>query len=163
MKIVVGSTSPHKLEAVREACQRIGLDAEVVGCKAPSHVNEQPVGFDETLQGAGNRATFATVFTNADVAIGIENGLVSYLLDVAVIVLITADDRRIVTTSTGVRFPRDCYDEAAERGFSRTTVGSVFAEKYGGDATDPQSTITKNKVSRKDMLVQALMAALAQI
>jgi hypothetical protein len=59
MKITLGSMSTHKLNAVRQACQELGLDAVVLGVKTQSGQNEQPVGFDETFGGALNRATSA--------------------------------------------------------------------------------------------------------
>ncbi|MEK7172587.1 MAG: hypothetical protein AAB740_01245, partial [Patescibacteria group bacterium] len=76
---------------------------------------------------------------------------------------LTPDGRRIITTTPGVIFPEDCVAIAKERGFVTTTVGSIIAEKLGGDPTDPHSTLTKGAVSRVQTLVAGLIIALSQI
>ena len=101
MNIVVGSTSVHKLEALREACKQLGwCDVEVVGVKATSGVNEHPYGFQETYVGALNRACDAKKQTAGDVYIGIESGVIcvdgtkSVFIDLAVIVVLLPDGRQ---------------------------------------------------------------------
>jgi non-canonical (house-cleaning) NTP pyrophosphatase len=165
MKITLGSMSTHKLNAVRQACQELGLDAVVLGVKTQSGQNEQPVGFDETFGGALNRATSAMSQNPDSIAIGIESGIFHFgvTLDIAVIVVLTPDDRRIVTTSEGIEFPEEFVRIAEERGFETTTVGSVITERLGGDPTDPHSVLTKGKVTRTKTLVDALKTALHQL
>ena len=170
IEIVLGSTSQHKIEAVKQACQQLGLLASVVGVKAASRQNEQPVGLNETYQGAFNRAQGAQAQNPKAVAMGIEGGIfrtnnekLPLTIDLAVIVVLTPDNRRIVTTTPGVVFPEDCLHIAQERGFATTTVGSVIAEKLGGDPTDPHFTLTKGAVSRTQTLVDGLVVALSQI
>ncbi len=170
INIALGSTSQHKIEAVKQACQQLGLLASVVGVKAASGQNEQPVGLDETHQGALNRAQGAKEQNLEAIAIGIEGGIFRtnneqspMTIDVAVIVILTLDNRCIVSTTPGVVFPEDCVAIAKERGFATTTTGSVIAEKLGGDPTDPHATLTKGAVSRTKTLVAGLIIALSQI
>jgi len=166
-RFILGSTSVHKLEAVRSACVKLGIDAVVSAVGVDSGQNEQPVGFEETLEGALARASFAKSCGEGDsIYVGVESGIInlsrSSTIDLAVIVVL-AGDRRIVTTSAGIEFPQECVSIAHQRGFKTTTVGSIIAEKLGGDATDPHFTLTKGMVSRKSTLVQALMLALSQL
>ncbi|PIV47049.1 hypothetical protein COZ78_01900 [bacterium (Candidatus Gribaldobacteria) CG_4_8_14_3_um_filter_42_11] len=170
IKIALGSTSQHKIEAVKQACQQLGLLASVVGVKAASDQNEQPVGLNETYQGAFSRAQGAKAQSPEAVAIGIESGIFitensenPLTIDLAIIVVLTLDNRRIVATTPGVVFPEDCLAIAKERGFATTTAGSVVAEKLGGDPTDPHSTLTNGAVSRNQTLVAGLVIALAQL
>ncbi|MCX6789181.1 MAG: DUF84 family protein [Candidatus Gribaldobacteria bacterium] len=170
IKIVLGSISQHKIEAVKQACQQLGLETIVSGVKAASGQNEQPVGLSETYQGALNRAQGAKEQNPEAVVIGIENGIFMsdndknpLTVDLAVIVVLTPDNRRIVSTTPGITFPEDCVAIATERGFVTTTTGSVIAEKLGGDSTDPHSTLTKGAVSRIQTLVAGLVVALAQL
>jgi inosine/xanthosine triphosphatase len=168
MNITVGSTSAHKLEAVRQACQTLGLQAVVSGVKTSSGQNEQPVGFEETLSGALTRAISAQSQKPEEIAIGIESGIIrfnaeSVTLDSAVIVILTTDGRRIITTSEGVQFPEEYVKIAEERGFKTTTVGTVITEHLGGDPTDPHSVLTKGTVTRTMTLVDALIIALQQL
>lgn len=171
IRVVLGSTSPHKLNAVRNACERLGIRASVSGVETSSGQNEQPVGFEETFNGALIRTLSARVQDTGAVSIGIESGIFRLrfdgrsfvFIDAAVIVLITSNNRQIVTTSAGIVFPEEFVEVAEMRGFESTTVGSVIAEKLGGDPADPHSTLTNGRVSRKMILTDALVVALGQI
>ena len=174
MKIVVGTTSSHKLQAVSFACENVNIDdADISGVKTSSGVNEQPVGLEETFRGAFNRADSAKKADGSKDAIyiGIESGIISigafpYLsfIDLAVIVVLFGDSQRFITaTSSGISFPMEYVDEAQSRGFRTTTVGSVIAEKTGCDGTDPHWYLTQGVVSRMVTLIQALSIALSQL
>ena len=75
---VLGSTNPGKLDA----CQR-GADAwspnfrfTFIGVDTDSGVSEQPVGLDETLLGARNRAAGALrAVAGASIGVGLESGV----------------------------------------------------------------------------------------
>ena len=170
MKIVLGSTSIHKLYAVREACRRINLQAEIVEVKTNIEQNEQPVGLSETFDGALARARAA--FNNDDeITIGIESGILTFdshlkdrkfTFDIAVIVVLT-NNHMIMTTSSGVVFPEWSVDEAQRRSFTKTTVGSIITEKIGGDPADPHSVLTDGRITRASTLIDALVIAFKQI
>lgn len=74
--VAVGSANPNKLDAVRRAFD--GFDgfsgASFVSKAAPSGVSDQPVGYEETLKGADNRALGA--FEKNGYGVGLESGLV---------------------------------------------------------------------------------------
>ena len=167
--VVLGSTNSHKLDAVRKACERLSMKASVTGVKTSSGQNEQPVGFNETFDGALSRAKSARTQNTDAIAVGVESGIFvfgggkPFFIDVAVVAIITLDNRQIVTTSAGIVFPEDCVKIAESRGFESTTVGSVIAEKFGGDPADPHSILTKGRVSRTMILTDALVLALSQI
>ena len=171
MEIAVGSISAYKLDAVHQACLILGLDVDVTGVETSSGQNEQPIGLLETLKGAYARAAHARqqVGSKDTLSIGIESGVIMFgqpgwasCIDLAVVVALDGE-RKIVTTSGGIEVPQDSLMIASGRGFETTTVGSVIAEKLGGDASDPHSVLTKGRVSRKDTLVQALVMALSQL
>ena len=165
INIVLGSTSTHKLDAVQQACKKLGLEATVTGAKTSSGQNEQPVGLKETFDGALTRAVSARSQNPDSVAIGIESGIFRFgiTLDIAIVVILTSDGRQIVTNSEGIQFPEEYVKTAEERGFKTTTVGSVITEQLGGDPTDPHSILTNGKVTRTMTLVNALMIALQQL
>ncbi len=79
MKILVGSSNPVKIEAVREAFSRFFEEVEVAGMAVPSGVPDQPVE-DQIFEGAKNRATRleekdSAENLNADYYVGIEGGI----------------------------------------------------------------------------------------
>ncbi len=73
MKILVGSTNPTKVEAVRIAFLQYFSDVEVEGMSVESSVSNQPFG-EETFIGAKNRA-MALQKHHADFFVGIEAGI----------------------------------------------------------------------------------------
>jgi non-canonical (house-cleaning) NTP pyrophosphatase len=168
--LVIGSTSIHKIDAVEKACDLLGVCPTIVGIKADSGQNEQPIGFEETLAGATTRAEAARAHDPNSFAIGIESGILSsrvclspITIDFAVVVLIEPNGHHVVTTSTGIEFPEECYIQAEKKGFDTTTVGSIVQERFGGDGTNPHAVLTGNKLSRKKFLTDAVYAALIQI
>ena len=77
MKIVVASTNPVKIQAVRNGFARMfpGQDFDITAVSVPSGVSVQPSSDAETLQGALNRArNAAKVHPQADYWVGVEGG-----------------------------------------------------------------------------------------
>jgi inosine/xanthosine triphosphatase len=74
--VVVGSTNPVKIAAAAAVFERTGSRAHVDGIAVPSGVRDQPEGDDETIRGATQRARAALDATDADLAVGIEGGIV---------------------------------------------------------------------------------------
>jgi len=169
ISIVLGSTSVHKLDAVRKACERLGMKASVSGINTASGQNEQPLGFSETFKGALTRAESVRARNPNAISIGIESGIFffdGFFADMAVIVLFRSDGEQIVTISAGIKLPDSCVEIAIEQRkqeFSSATIGSVMAERFGGDPSDPHSTLTDGRVSRAMILTDALVLALGQI
>ena len=75
-RVVVGSTNPVKIAAVRAVLERVGSGAEVSGLAVASGVRDQPVGDDETIRGATQRARAVLSACDADLGVGLEGGVV---------------------------------------------------------------------------------------
>ena len=75
MQIIVGSTNPVKIQAVQVALHEVYAEAKVSGVAVPSGVADQPWNDAETRQGAYNRAQAVLDQTSADVAVGLEGGV----------------------------------------------------------------------------------------
>jgi inosine/xanthosine triphosphatase len=74
--VVVGSTNPVKIAAVTAVLERSGSGARVRGMAVASGVRDQPEGDAETIRGATQRARAALEVSDADLAVGIEGGVV---------------------------------------------------------------------------------------
>ena len=78
-KVVVGSTNPVKIAAVRAVIARVAPGATVHGIAVASGVPDQPWGDEETQRGAQERARQALMqedLTDADLSFGVEGGVV---------------------------------------------------------------------------------------
>jgi non-canonical (house-cleaning) NTP pyrophosphatase len=164
LRVIVGSKSTHKVNAVIAALARCNLSyMEVHGCATKSGVSEQPVGFEETFVGAMTRAQEARkADPGAFLAVGIENGLLrtcSITLDFAVVVLLDLEGNVRIASSPGILFPEADVDLARDRAFKTTSVGQVLAETHGGDPTDPYPILSRGRITRVQLLTEALCVA----
>lgn len=166
MKIIVGSKSKHKINAVIRACAILGIVAQVVGVEAPSGVDEQPQGLDITTAGAANRLRAAREQASADDwVIAMESGVMriggGHVIDVAILCVSTPTGQEYYGISSGTPFPLGDYLEAQRRGFKDTTVGMITRERTGCDSADVTTHLTGLRVSREDTLVDGLRTLLA--
>jgi len=74
MKINVGSKNPVKVQATWNVLKKIYENLKVDSTQVESGVPDQPIGLDQTIKGAINRAknAYAQYF---DLSVGIESGL----------------------------------------------------------------------------------------
>jgi inosine/xanthosine triphosphatase len=109
-RVVVGSTNPVKINAVRAVLARAGVSAQVEGRAVPSSVRDQPVGDEETIRGAVARARGALAEADADWGVGIEGGVVNEadgaMRTCAWAAIVSADGRQGVGGSLAMPLPR---------------------------------------------------------
>lgn len=78
LKVVVASANPVKISAAREGFALVfpGADFTFSGMSVPSDVSDQPIGSDQTLEGALNRVSNLRMQqNNADYYVGMEGGI----------------------------------------------------------------------------------------
>jgi inosine/xanthosine triphosphatase len=75
-RAAVGSTNPAKLEAVHRALARLAPGCTVEALAVTTGIPDQPFGDEETRAGAMRRARTALAESGADVAFGLEGGVV---------------------------------------------------------------------------------------
>lgn len=132
----VGSSNLPKIDAVRAAIAPYAREVRVEGVAVPSDVPEQPVGLEEIVRGARNRAEQATRAARrkgsaCDLAVGIEDGLLD-LCDLGVPGLgpvnigcaaVTDGSRMSVGFSSAFPYPPQCTERAIR---DRQPIGELF-------------------------------------
>jgi inosine/xanthosine triphosphatase len=73
MKVIIGSTNPAKVAAVKNAFTY--TYSEYISLSISSGVSDQPFSDDETIKGAVNRAVGAMQQGNGDIGVGLEGGV----------------------------------------------------------------------------------------
>jgi inosine/xanthosine triphosphatase len=127
-KVRVGSTNGPKIAAVRAALAPYVEDLEVEGVAVSSGVADQPVGFEEIVTGARNRAHAALACGGCDLAVGIEDGLVeihgigSEALNIGC-AAVTDGPRTAIGFSAAFAYPRACSSPALRE---RLPIGELF-------------------------------------
>lgn len=75
MQFIIGSTNRAKVEAATKVISLYDSTAEIQQCKSESGVRPQPIGDEETLEGAMNRARFVQNNHPEAIGIGLEGGV----------------------------------------------------------------------------------------
>jgi inosine/xanthosine triphosphatase len=165
-RVRVGSVNEPKLAAVRSALGAYAPDATVEGVAVDSGVPEQPVGFDEIIRGARNRAAGAVSGSSCDLGIGIEDGLIPYPVAISNCriahlnigcVAITDGERNSIGFSSAFAYPPVCSIPSAT---DRQPIGAIFDRLWGaqrGDAARPPSARSTGNIGRlsNDVLPRA--------
>jgi inosine/xanthosine triphosphatase len=134
-QVRVGSMNEPKLAAVRAALAPFAPRARVSGAEVPSGVSEQPVGWEEIVRGARNRALRAADHPGCELGVGIEDGLVELpdgsgalqTVNVGCAALARGSELRI-GFSSGFAYPRACAEPAVRE---RRPIGELFDELWG--------------------------------
>jgi len=168
MKIVITSSSKHKVKALQAAIGQLQIDAEVVTKAGSSNINAQPVGINETRTGAFNR-TVSCGANEEDLVVSIENGLLVLdeedeegIKDFAIVLVARGGKVLVWEMSQTVTFPLSQYDNAKAAGFAESTVGDFLAaERVVNDGTDPHFELGGR--SRSDILRDTVMVCLFRL
>jgi inosine/xanthosine triphosphatase len=141
VRVAVGSTNPVKLAAVRAVLARIQPGLPVEGVEVASGVPNQPVGDEETQRGARNRATAALALTGADIAVGLEGGVVALadgrMRSCAWAVVVDRDGLEGMGGSLSMPLPDRVADRiraGEELGHAMDALANVVGTKHGRGA-----------------------------
>ena len=167
MKVIVGSQNPVKVRAVQTAFEKMFPEMTFTfeGCAAASGVSDQPMGMEETLQGALNRAEDCRrAYPDADYFCGLESGIIE------------ESDGSMATTAWVVVMNREGYvgkgmsslhyippqvaalvQQGHELGTADDEVFKQQNSKQGGGNI---GILTKGVYTRTDKMVEATYCAL---
>lgn len=170
----VGTLNAAKLAAVRAALEPYSPQARVEGVEVQSGVPEQPVGWQEIVRGARQRARGA-LETGGELGIGIEDGLVEIdagaegvqRLNVGCCAVVGAG-RSGLGFSAGFPYPPACHERAVRE---REPIGDLFdsfwLERRGDPDRQPSASgignigkLSLGALARSDYSRQAVIAAL---
>lgn len=179
-RVRVGSENPPKLEGVRAALAAFAPEVRVEGVAVASGVAEQPLGFEEILEGARRRAAEARESGRCDLAVGYEDGLVRVeapdgrYFNVGC-AAVSDGAREGLGLSAGFRYPPGCAERAAAE---RAPIGTLFDRVWreqGGERVRPAGAegpsalsvgnvgkLTSGALTRADYTRQAVLCALAR-
>lgn len=165
--IIVASLNPVKIEATRQGFSRMfpHQTFEFQGVSVPSNVSDQPIGRDETLQGALNRAqNAAQQRPDADYTVGIEGG-VGWEDDVLAVfawLVVRSQNGQIGKAQTGTFYlPQEVAQLIRDEGLELGDADDrVFGQTNSKQANGSVGLLTDDALTRTDFYVQALMMAL---
>ncbi len=173
MRIVVGSLNPVKIAAVHETIYYFESfkNALIESVDTPSHVREQPLGLQEIVLGARNRAHTGYTLGAHDLAIGIESGIVSFTeipqqhFNMAACALYDGKNYHIGYAS-GLPIPPQCTQLIMQKKLTWAQAATHVGIIDSADAprslhvADQDVILTHGLLSRKEHIKQALISAL---
>ena len=134
-EVAVGTESATKIAAVREALRSIFPQTAITihASKVDSGVPDQPFGFDQTMQGAVNRATKALErFPESELGIGLEGGVLELrgrLIDFGIVYVLGRNGVSGVGVSEGIALP----SRVAELIYNGQELSDAMQHVYGLD------------------------------
>lgn len=160
MKIIVGSKNVAKIAAVEKGAGAYWPEAVISGEDVESGVSAQPIGIEETRQGALNRAKAAKAL-GADLGIGLEGGVVQIAGEWIMFGFVAISDgsRDVAVMTAGTPLPHAWGEAMAAGGELRPYVlaaGLPYDYKKG-----VVGLLTKDVVSRDEGFAAAVKTGLA--
>ena len=168
--VVVGSTNPVKINAVKQAFTRCNIAVtSVTGVSGvKSGVNNQPIGWEETERGAKNRArsSLTKSIENPDFSVGIEGGLVTSSngqgLDcIAVMAVLNVRSGTMSTSRTAAFTLPPALCALVRNGMELGDADDVVFKRTNSKQQDGTvGILTNGAIDRTEYYVHALVLAL---
>lgn len=160
MQIKVGSTNEAKVKAVMAGVRAYWPTAQIDGASVQSGVPDQPIGLEQTMQGALNRARAAKA-TGADLGVGLEGGVMKMHNQWVMfsVVAITDGEREYAVPATGTPLPRAWGQVMLAGGELRPHV--IASGLHYDYSKGVNGILTNDIVKRDEMFELALKCALA--
>ena len=163
---VVGSRNPAKVEAVRLALARLAPGCVVRAVDVRSGVPDQPVGDHATREGARNRARSALGISEADLAFGLEGGVVHespVVWLVSWVAVVTRDGRSGDASGLRMPLPSVVATRLATGDELGTIIDDLFHVTASKQHTGAVGLLTEGFVSRTDAFADLVAMACAPL
>jgi non-canonical (house-cleaning) NTP pyrophosphatase len=164
----VSSQSPIKHTAIKQAFARVGVQVETIGFNVESDVAAQPLSIQEVYEGAQNRHAKLRrlVGEKAGYLVTSESGVIKPFPNAnwkgCEIVVIERQPSGVsmVGMDLGVEYPQEMMEKVPSK---YADLGVLLKAEYGITEKDPPSYLTNGRISRAELIEQALFKVLAQM
>lgn len=165
MKVAVGSKNPVKVNATKQAFEKVFGKCEVIGVEVSSGVSDMPIGLREITKGAKIRAKNALKKLKADFGVGLEGGFENTYLGTfmaGVVAVIRKDGTWGLAKRGGILMPEKIVKEV-EKGIELGTVmDKLLDRKNVKQQEGTTGYLTKNVLDRTKEFEDATVMALAR-
>lgn len=164
MIVQVGSENPVKVQATRNVLAWLYENVTVSGVHVDSGVPDQPIGIEQTIEGAINRAKSA-YSSGCDLGVGIESGLMDTPHTITGYIdmqwcAIYDGEKITLGVSAGFEYPPAVVDEV----LSGKEVGDVMDQVTGvdnlGEKMGAVSFLSKGMLDRTGNTEQCVLTAM---
>lgn len=165
MKVAVGSNNPIKIEATKNIFNKVFGNTEILSVKVETGVSHTPSSWEETAQGAINRAKEAIKKTGADFGVGLEGGYEKTKFGVLMrgaVAIIDKKGRLGISGSNGILLPEKIVkrlEKGEELGDIMDDIQKVKNTKQKWGAV---GFFLKKFTNRQESFEQTILYALAR-
>lgn len=167
MKVAVGSQNPIKIQATKEAFEKIFPETEweIIGIEVDSEISNQPMSDTESIKGARNRARKAMRELKSDYGVGLEGGLQQIgenWFDSGWIVVIDKYGNEGIGSTVKIPTPQKLMNlilQGVELGVANDMV---FKKVNSKQAEGHFGSMTKNAITRTRGYTDGVIAALTR-
>ena len=163
MLIALGSTSPVKINATKQAFEAYFDNVEIKGIKVPSGIKPFPTSEEETFQGAVNRAKAVSEMEQADYYVGLEGGLQTFngYIIVKQIAVVLHDEKTGIGVSSGYNAPETLINQLdMTSDESRIILDRYFGKTEILSKEGIIGVLTNGKLNRTTISRNAVICAL---
>lgn len=163
--IIIASKNPVKINAVKLGFERVFSDESFSfeGISVPSGVSDQPIGYDETLRGAKNRAEGAMQkMPEAEYWVGIEGGVDRKGEEMEVFACIHIKSKELEGNArTGTFFLPPAVVRLVNEGYELGEADDmVFKRENSKQESGAVGILTNDLIDRTNYYVHAIVLAL---
>lgn len=166
MKFIIGSMNNAKVEAARQVIHTYYENAQIIPVKASSGVSGQPIGDEETLEGAVNRASFIRKSHPTAIGIGLEGG-VRMLGDQMYIcnwgALSLPSGQVITAGGAQIRLPDEIAEEIKKGRELGPVIEDFFNEKGLRQKEGAMGVFTNGAITRVDLFTHIMQLLIGQL
>ncbi|WP_204418245.1 DUF84 family protein [Bacillus tianshenii] len=166
MKVAIGSNNPAKYKAVLEALQQLDIACNWSSHEVDSGVRAQPISDEETVRGAIQRARNTLKESGADIAIGLEGGVVldegSKVMVCNWGALVDSEGNEFIAGGARIPLP-DCFRDSIEQGVELGDLMEQYCNREGIRKHEGALGIfTNGTVSRVEMFKHVSLILIGQ-
>lgn len=168
MKVLVGTKNPGKIEGIKIAFSKYFDNIDIEGIEVESEVNKQPIN-KEIYKGAKNRVYNLKKYAkknniSVDYFVSIEAGITNFIGSYVNINLVYIENKYNETSigiSEGFPIPEKYIEDIKENSLGEV-FDRIFKENKLSDGKGGISFLTKNEISRIDLVRDACILALTK-
>jgi len=175
INVCIGSLNPTKIEATQKAFNKFYERFTLYKIKVDSSVSNQPIGIENIIEGAKNRALGALSFLhdksnsiNVNLGVGIESGLIKIpqsntgYMDLQFCTIVDDNNKMTLGSGNAFEYPQSVIKEVLAD--NKTEIGVIIGKlannKNLKNETGAISFLSNQKITRVDILTYAVICAL---
>lgn len=166
MQFMIGSMNRAKVEAATKVISVYYPKAEIQRTESESGVNAQPIGDEETIEGAINRATFIQKNYPEAIAIGLEGGVRMIGEDMYICnwgALSLPNGQIITAGGAQIRLPNELAEEIKNGKELGPVIESYFNEKGLRQKEGAMGILTAGLITRVELFVHIMQLLIGQM